>query len=477
MKDFISEIKFSKYKLLPIKGAHFIYNVFIRPKTAAEDSRRKEFILNIILFGLNILLVWSELYLIFAKIFLSQKGISLPTFSFILLLFISLLVISRKGYYTAASYALIAIYFIGITYASYQWGVDLPTALLSSGLLIVISSILISTNFSIVVSLCIVTMIATLAYLEHIDIVEPARYWVTEDLYLADVIQYSIILFLITVISWLSNREIKKSLQRARKSEAELKKERDLLEVKIEERTRELKKTQAEKMSQLYRFSEFGRLSSGIFHDLINPLTALAISFKQLQDTQNQDLQQAEQNLENGLVAARRMESFIQTIRKQLSHQETKVSFSLNEEIHGVVQLFEYKARHAKVALRFVRQHDVQTFGNPLKFHQIVANLVSNAIDAYDGIPPETNKDHVVEIRLTQHHDIARLEVQDWGQGIKPEILEKIFDPFFTTKDTEKGTGIGLTTTKHIVEKDFAGTVTVVSKPGYGSTFTVEFAV
>lgn len=477
MKEFILGKIISKLKLLFLKGVRFIFDTFIRPKTTSEDSRRKEFILNVILFSLSILMIWSELYLIFSKIFLSQKGVSLWIFTFILALFVSFLVISRKGYYTAASYTLIAVFFASITYAAYQWGVNLPTALLSSGLLIVISSILISTRFSIVVAFFVIAMIATIGYLEHVSIIQPARYWLKDKLFLPDIIEYSVILSFITVISWLSNREIEKSLHRARHSEAELKKERDLLEVKVEERTQELKKAQAEKMSQLYRFSEFGRLSSGIFHDLINPLTAVAISFKQLQDSQSQNLQEAERNLENGLAAARRMEVFIQTVRKQISHQETKATFSLNEEIHQTIQLFDYKARQAKVALHFVRQHDVQTFGNPLKFHQIVANLVSNAIDAYDGITPETDKEHMVEIRLAQHRDIARLEVQDWGQGIKPEVLPKIFDPFFTTKDTEKGTGIGLTTTKHIVEKDFAGNITIASKPGYGSTFIVEFAV
>ena len=477
MDNFILEKIISRFRLLFVKGVRFIFDTFIRPKMVSEDSRRREFILNIILFGLNILLIWSELYLIFAKIFISQKGISLYLFTVILAIFIGLLIISRKGHHTIASYILVAIFFLGITYGDVKWGVNLPTALLTSGLLIVISSILISTRFSIIMAAAIITMIATVGYLEHASVIEPARYWLEDKLYLPDIIQYSVILSMITVISWLSNREIEKSLHRARKSETDLKKERDLLEVKIEERTQELKKAQLEKMTQLYRFSEFGRLSSGIFHDLVNPLTAVAISFKQLQDSQNQNLQQAEQNLENGLAAAKRMESFIKTVRKQLSHQETKTTFSLNEEVHQAMQLFDYKARQAKVDLQFVRQHEVQTFGNPLKFHQIIVNLISNAIDAYDGIPQQEGKQHRVEIRLAQHNRIVRLEVQDWGAGIKPEILNKIFDPLFTTKDTDKGTGIGLTTTKHIVEKDFAGNITVASKPGYGSTFIAEFAV
>lgn len=469
----------SEYLKFPVQSVLFIYQRYVKPKSANEDLRRREFVLNVILLGCNALLLWSEIYAIRSAIAdgLDYKGVSLIAFSLMLLLFVGLYISSRRGHFILSSYILVFTLFVAISYAAFHWGINLPVSLLSYGMLIIISSILIGTRFSFVIALLIAATIALFGYLEHAGTIAPARYWLTKNLRMSDVIQYSAVLFLITIISWLSNRETEKSLHRARHSEAELKRERDLLEVKVEERTQELKKAQAEKMSQLYRFSEFGRLSSGIFHDLINPLTAVAISFKQLQDSQNQNLQEAERNLENGLAAARRMEIFIQTVRKQISHQETKVTFSLNEEIHQTIQLFDYKARQAKVTLRFVRLHDVQTFGNPIKFHQVVANLVSNAIDAYDGIPLETGKEHVVEIRLAQHRDIARLEVQDWGHGIKPEVLPKIFDPFFTTKDTEKGTGIGLTTTKHIVEKDFAGNVTVASKPGYGSTFIVEFAV
>ncbi len=406
-------------KLAPVynlfkKSVHFLFVKLLEPKTRHEDSKRREFILNIILFGSVVMLFVLDAFVLYYRLKLGNqdKGISFSAFSLILLGFITLYALSRFGKFILAAYLFIAVYFLANSYAAYHWGVDLQAVLLGYALLIVISSVLISTLFGFLLTTLISAYCIPLWYLQITSQVTASWYWKT-DFKFIQVITFCVIFFVIMIVSWLSNREIEKSLHRARKSEAELKKERDLLEVKVEERTQELKKTQAEKMSQLYRFSEFGRLSSGIFHDLINPLTALAISFKQLQDTKNQDLEQAEQNLENGLVAARRMESFIQTIRKQLSHQETKVSFSLNEEAHGVVQLFEYKARHAKVTLHFVRQHDVQTFGDPLKFHQIVSNLVSNGIDAYDGIPPETNKEHVVEIRLAQHRDIARLEVQD----------------------------------------------------------------
>jgi signal transduction histidine kinase len=111
---------------------------------------------------------------------------------------------------------------------------------------------------------------------------------------------------------------------------------------------------------------------------------------------------------------------------------------------------------------------------NPVCFHQIVANLVSNAIDAYGNadIP-----DKVVKVSLQQHRNIVRLEVQDYGVGIPSAHIDKIFNSFFTTKHVGEGTGIGLATTQRLVEKEFAGTISVNSSPGQGATFTVEFAV
>jgi signal transduction histidine kinase len=71
--------------------------------------------------------------------------------------------------------------------------------------------------------------------------------------------------------------------------------------------------------------------------------------------------------------------------------------------------------------------------------------------------------------------DDVNIIVQDWGCGISPEITGKIFQPFFTTKTTGNGIGIGLSSTKEIIEKDFSGTVTVESSEGWGSTFRITF--
>ena len=69
------------------------------------------------------------------------------------------------------------------------------------------------------------------------------------------------------------------------------------------------------------------------------------------------------------------------------------------------------------------------------------------------------------------------MTVQDWGCGMDAATQQKIFEPFYTTKQTTNGMGIGLSSTKEIIEKDFGGTITLESAPGQGTTFRIIFPV
>lgn len=382
-------------------------------------------------------------------------------FIFIILsFFVFLYFLSRKGFSRLSSYGLLTIFFLPVTYQVYIYGADIPSALLAYALIIIMSGVLINTRFAFISTVIISISLSIISYLQINNIVPPESYWKNEMVIVGDFIFFVLLFFIIATVSWLSNREIEKSLARARKSEADLKKERDSLEITVEERTKELKETQAEKMAQSYRFAEFGRLSSGLFHDLINPLTAVSLNMEKVKETEMSEY------LNNAIVAAKKMGDMVNAVRKQLLREENEGIFSLNAEIEQVIEVLAHKAQKANVAIHFSGDTEIPTYGDAVKFNQVILNLIANAIDA-DG--------KSVQVALEKENGVVVISVKDQGVGIAQENISKIFEPFFTTKVSVGGMGIGLSITKRIVEKDFDGSVEVASKEGVGSVFTVKF--
>jgi len=105
---------------------------------------------------------------------------------------------------------------------------------------------------------------------------------------------------------------------------------------------------------------------------------------------------------------------------------------------------------------------------DPHQLQQVLVNLLINAGDAMPN-------GGTVQLTLTQAGDEGDqlLEVCDSGVGIAPEHISKLFDPFFTTKDPGRGTGLGLAIAARIIES-FGGKITVQSRVGQGSCFTVR---
>jgi signal transduction histidine kinase len=100
-----------------------------------------------------------------------------------------------------------------------------------------------------------------------------------------------------------------------------------------------------------------------------------------------------------------------------------------------------------------------------------VGNLVSNAIDAC--LAGDPTRKSVVTVRCADEAGTLVYEVVDNGHGMDYEISRKVFSQFFTTKGTDRGTGLGLLTTKRIVHQH-GGRITFTSEEGAGSTFRIE---
>lgn len=119
--------------------------------------------------------------------------------------------------------------------------------------------------------------------------------------------------------------------------------------------------------------------------------------------------------------------------------------------------------------------------GDPVQLHQVIVNLITNAIHAIDGAQG-TVAARIDGVVLGEHRpgitatlpagEYLRLRVSDTGPGIPADVADRIFDPFFTTKPTGQGTGLGLATCQTIL-RAHAGAIEAQTSPGGGATFTV----
>jgi two-component system C4-dicarboxylate transport sensor histidine kinase DctB len=320
--------------------------------------------------------------------------------------------------------------------------------------------------------------------LEDYGLYTSNKAWKNTPFRLDDAIEYAVVFILIAGVSWLSNREIFKSLEVAKTSKRELQVERDQLEIKVEERTRELHSAQVDKINSMYQLVEFGRISSGLFHDLMTPLNTLSFSISNIsKERQLSDIQQVENQLNQCIKSSNRITDFISLAKKQIHHTGDESRFEICKEVESVVSLLLTKARHRNVDIKYNCQKRIYTYGSPTIFSHIITNLISNAIDAYghtDLYSPNTSRvnnaisrnvasGRKVLIYIRKKHKQIEIKVKDFGSGIPIEIQSKIFDPFFTTK-SQHGCGIGLSASKHSLEKYFKGTISFVSSVSNASS-------
>lgn len=374
---------------------------------------------------------------------------------------------SRKRFRSVLVYALVGIYLVLGTFALNKYGVKLAHGLLMYALVIIVSGVLLPARAAFVMTGCTMSTFAIIAALQIKGISEPY----TADL--AKIIGWGNLVVLLTLFAiigcttWLSSRETEAMLKRVRQSEKRLRAERNLLDARVKERTQELEALQLEKMREMYRFAEFGRLSSGLLHDLANPLTAVSLNLDQLEMTRNS---RPMMNVRSGVM---HMQKYLQSARKQLRDQGEVKLFNSKDEIEKVVEFLSSRARQHKVRVYRKLAKDVPLYGDSIKFSQVISNLVANAIDAYAGTPIHDKRTVHISSTVQKEDQTLIVTVTDYGVGIKSREIHHIFEPFYSTKSSDRGTGIGLTITKRIVEQDFDGTLTVVSSKASGTVFTV----
>lgn len=221
------------------------------------------------------------------------------------------------------------------------------------------------------------------------------------------------------------------------------------------------KKTELEEEKrQKERYREISALTSGVAHEIKNPLNSLALLFELLaKKNTSTDSEVIESGRKEVAKIARIVDQFSSSLKPiELS----KDSFSLEDEIISVKESLEKTARERGVNIRYSQSLSVTLFADRMLLSQAIHNIVKNAIEASDG--------GEVDITVRKERKKVFISVKDSGRGIDEEKNERIFAPFYSTKIG--GMGIGLYLTRKIVEAH-EGTLDFVSKANIGTTFTI----
>jgi sigma-B regulation protein RsbU (phosphoserine phosphatase) len=257
----------------------------------------------------------------------------------------------------------------------------------------------------------------------------------------------------------------------------------------LEEAYRAIQENQ-EKLLISEKLASLGRLTASIVHEMNTPLAAVRAALVDLGKlvTEYQDsVGDAEVTVDDhgeigkemrqtiGLAssAAERAALFVRGIKAQtrdMGPHEGR-AFNVVSSIREALLLLGHATRKGNCRAVFEPPAEqIELFGSPVRFSQVVTNLVENAVDASlaKGGGP-------INVLVTIQDKGLTLEVGDAGTGIPPEVLPRIFEPMFTTKPFGQGTGLGLSIVHDIVTGDFGGSVVVDSQLGAGTTFTVRF--
>ena len=233
----------------------------------------------------------------------------------------------------------------------------------------------------------------------------------------------------------------------------------------LRESREEIERLHATQMSRAEHLATLGELAAGLAHEIRNPLAGIA----GVMDIIGRDLpatSPAQEVLNDVREEVLRINRIVTDLLETARPRPPQMQMAdLNNTVEHALMFAREQAKSKPIQFDFAKDQSLSPFEHdPAQIHQVLLNLMLNAIQAMDG-PGGT-----VSVTVEQSMGMAAVLVSDTGPGIPPETLNNIFRPFFTTKG--HGTGLGLSLARRIVE-DHGGKIDVASMPGHGCTFTV----
>jgi len=215
------------------------------------------------------------------------------------------------------------------------------------------------------------------------------------------------------------------------------------------------------------RLATIGVLAAGIAHELNEPLSRI-LGFAQLAQKLPELPPAAQRDLSRIVDASLHAREIVQKLLAfGRGAPAQAVDCDMDQLAAGALDFLDPRCRSAGIEVRReLARRKLFVRADPTELRQVIVNLVVNALHAMPGGGRLT-------VRVEERDESCLLTVEDTGVGMTPEVLERIFIPFFTTKDGSRGTGLGLPLVHGIVTS-LGGTISVQSKVGSGSRFSVQ---
>ncbi len=221
---------------------------------------------------------------------------------------------------------------------------------------------------------------------------------------------------------------------------------------------------------QAQRDAAWGEVARRLAHEIKNPLTPIQLSAERLRrrllsGMNERDAEILERGTRTIVQQVQSMQQMVNAFSEYARAPEMQISrFSLNQLITEVADLYRSQAPHTRIRLD-LDEHLEGIEADRGRVRQILNNLVTNALEALDGVGTPTLE---IATRLEAGADAqyAAVTVCDNGPGFPRELLGKVFDPYVTSKP--KGTGLGLAIVKKIIE-EHGGRIDADNRPEGGA--------
>jgi len=238
-------------------------------------------------------------------------------------------------------------------------------------------------------------------------------------------------------------------------------------------REQELRDKQ-EQLIQAGKLATVGELTTGIAHELNNPLNNIGLFVENAID-------RLQFGVADRTCILDELRTAVEQVRKAnqiISHLRTfgrvapvsRVPVRINEVLGRAVSLIREQLRLRQIeVLLGLCPEDPVVVGNAIQLEQVFVNLLTNARDALEEAPRK-----LIYIESAVAGGLVRLVFHDTGPGIPPDLRQRIFDPFFTTKEVGEGTGLGLSITYGIVKEHGGSIALAKGESTEGATFVIE---